>query len=1151
MPATEKKAGNSRQKKKSVSTKKRSNDLTMKKLAKKSKSSGREAAKISEVPKKRETQPARRSGAAFPVVGIGASAGGLEAFETFFRAVPDEPGIAFVLVAHLDPSHVSLLPELLQKQTKMKVEQVSDRTVVKPNRVYVIPPNRNLGILRGVLHLLEMTEPRGVNLPIDSFFRSLAQDQGSDSVGIILSGTGTDGTLGLKAIKDETGMTMVQSEESAKYDGMPRSAISAGVADYILSPEKMPSSLLEYVQHESDISVPDTITEMTKSPEALQKICIILRARTGHDFSLYKANTTRRRIERRMNLHQIGKVADYVRFLQESDREAWSLFKELLVGVTSFFRDPQAFEVLANTVLPSIFSDKPDDYTARVWVPGCSSGEEAYSVGILFHEHIQKTDAHPNVQIFSTDLDEDAIDRARQGVYPESISADIDPERLRRHFTKDDDGRYRIKKAIREMLVFATQDVIKDPPFTKVDLLCCRNLLIYLGPELQRKLLPIFHYSLKSNGYLFLGTSETTGQATDLFAPLDKKWKIYRRKTTTITGQAARELRLITPSINPADSVGSASIRQAEELSSLQLAETILRQSDTLPCAIVDNALDVVYFHGRTGRYLEPAEGKACLNIVEMARQGLKAKLNEAIGQVTQHRRQVECRGVRVQSDGKLLSVDLTVKPLIEDGQLPGLMMITFNEISAPKTVTLKTRHGTAKVKRISAEELEQELLHTKESLQTTIEELQTSNEELRSTNEELQSTNEELQSTNEELETSKEELQSLNEESVTVNAELQGRIEELSKAHDDIKNLLDCTGTATLFLDVETCIRRFTPKMTGIFPLAGSDIGRPIRDLSSNLVKLELDSVTTHVLKDLNSIEREVSSSDGRTYSMRVQPYRTATNVIDGVVITFDNITNLKHTEKELQTRQRMLNTAAKASRTGFWEWDIANDSMLWTDGMFDIFGVDKATFQPTLERQIEFVHPDDSEIMSKEAIEEYKKQSNYELTHRIIERDAGETKYIRVWGEVSFDATGEAISMVGTVQDITQTKTLELQLREVQARWTTLTEFSTDHLLFLDVRGLIQFVNRPFLGLPRDRMEGYPLYDFIPSRHKSKVRKILSRVGETGESESYVFEFKVKNRQTRMFEGRIGPVVADGAIIGLTISVTDIADSERSEMS
>ena len=852
----------------------------------------------------------------FPIVGIGASAGGLEALETFLKAMPIDAGIGIVLVVHLDPTHISILPELLQKHTKMPVCQVEDGMRVKQDHVYVIPPNRSLTILHGALHLMELPQPRGANLPIDSFFRSLAQDQERHAVCIILSGTGTDGTLGVKAIKGGVGMVMVQDEKSAKYEGMPRSAVATGLADYVLSPEKMPEQLVRYTRHATRRAGARIAPVEGPVPQALQKIFVILRSRTEHDFSLYKTNTICRRIERRMNVHQIDDISDYVGYLQESDSEASILFKELLIGVTSFFRDPEAFQALQTKVLPKMLGAKPDDYAVRVWVPACASGEEAYSIAMVLHECMEEIGRHFHVQIFGTDLDEGAVDIGRAGLYPQSIAVDVGPERLKRYFTKEEDGQYRVSKLIRETLVFAPQNVIKDPPFTKLDLLSCRNLLIYLAPELQRKLLPIFHYGLKPDGILFLGSSETIGPSADLFAVSNKKWKLFRRKASASAAHPVLDFPAQQVSYEARYLEVSGTVQKAEALSALQLVETILRQSDTPPCAIINDAGDTVYIHGRTGRFLEPPEGKASVSIVEMARPGLRGELAAAIRQVTTHKQEVVNRGLQVDGNGDSLTLDLTVKPILEQTAMRGLMMVVFEESVAPaKRARRRPKPAADKRGGRTADELERDLRHTRENLQTTIEELETSNEELKSTNEELQSTNEELQSTNEELETSKEELQSLNEESATVNTELQARIDELSKANDDMKNLLDSTEIAAIFMDTDLQIRRFTPRATEIIPLTAADAGRPIQHLASMLLDTDLAECGQQVLTDLAVRESEVESRDDRTYIMRVRPYRTVANVIDGVVITFEEISERKLAERAQQRSEQLLRTAVIAS--------------------------------------------------------------------------------------------------------------------------------------------------------------------------------------------------------------------------------------------
>ncbi|MBU0680672.1 MAG: PAS domain-containing protein [Proteobacteria bacterium] len=879
----------------------------------------------------------------FPIVGIGASAGGLEAFEIFFDAMPPDSGMAFVLVTHLDPSHATILPELIQKKTQMRVQEVTDNLKVEPNQVYIIPPNREMAILNGTLQLLELTRPRGLNLPIDTFLRSLAKDQADNAVCIILSGTGTDGTLGLRAIKGEGGMTMAQDLDSAKYDGMPRSAVATGLVDYILPPALMPNQVLSYTRH--TIKAPPAAaiaSEDVTMGNALQKIFILLRATTGHDFSLYKKNTICRRIERRMHVHQIDNIMDYVRYLQTSDREISTLFKELLIGVTNFFRDPEAFEILKNIYLPELLKNKPDDYVLRVWVPGCSSGEEAYSVAIILQECMADLGRHFNVQIFATDLDQTAIAVARAGRYPQSISADVTPARLKRFFHKEE-SHYQIKKSIREMVIFAPQNITKDPPFTKLDLLCCRNLLIYFNAELQKKILPIFYYSLKPDGLLFLGTSETIGQATDLFSLQEKKWKIFKRRATA----KAETLPLSFPALAPtSENRGKETLQpglqEMKGVNNLHLVKTLLAQSHLPPSVIIDGQANIIYIHGRIGRFLEPAEGVISSNILEMARPGLKAGLARALRKMTIEQRETVVEKLPVKDNGGTTKINLVVRPLsnVQSG-MSGLLMVSFEEISSPgETLPGKALRQSKTKKSEDVQNLEVELQYTKENLQSAIEELETSNEELKSTNEELQSTNEELQSTNEELETSKEELQSLNEESATVNAELQHRIDELSKANDDMKNVLDSTEIATIFLDIDLGIRRFTPKVTELIPLVATDIGRPITHFSSKLKGVDLTTFANQVLKDLALQEVVVDSDNARSYQMRVRPYRTVNNVIDGVVMTFTDITKLKHLYQEA----KRLAAVVKDSNDAITLQDFQGNIIAWNRGAERLYGYSEA---------------------------------------------------------------------------------------------------------------------------------------------------------------------------------------------------------------
>ncbi|MDW7709657.1 MAG: chemotaxis protein CheB [Deferrisomatales bacterium] len=850
-------------------------------------------------------------GDAFPVVGLGASAGGLEALEQFLDHAPADSGMAFVVVQHLDPTHKGALPELLQRRTRMQVSQVEEGMRVEPNRVYVIPPNRDLFLEGGTLRLLEPAEPRGLRLPIDSFFRSLARDLEERAIGVILSGMGSDGTLGLRAIKENAGLTLVQDPGSAKYDSMPRSAIDAGIADFVAPAQELPVKLLASFHGTLVAEVEDQEAER-KSPSALEKIVALLRARTGRDFAPYKRSTISRRVERRMGIHQLRTIARYADFLHDNPQELALLSRELLIGVTSFFRDPKAFAALREKALPALLASRPAGRVFRVWVPACATGEEAYSLAMLLKEALEERQAAAGrsggdrVQVFATDLDPDAVARARQGAYPEGIAADVSPERLRRFFVKEG-GAYRVAKELRDTVVFAPHNVITDPPFTKLDLLSCRNLLIYLTADVQKKLLPLFHYSLNPEGILFLGSAETAGGFPDLFSPIDPQAKLYRRRPSSAAARAVEFPSSYAPSED--DELGAVRGAPRSPGAGLQeLVDGVLLREFGPPCVLVDERGDLLYVHGRTGKYLEPAAGKANLNLFAMAREGLRHPLWSAVQKAQEGQEPVRCKGLRVKTNGTHQRVDVTVKPLGEPQALRGLLLVLFEEVAAPRRRSRSRPAPSGGVEALPGrvEELERELQQSREYLQTTQEEMQTSQEELKSANEELQSTNEELQSTNEELTTSKEEMQSLNEELLSVNTEMQAKIEELSRTSNDMKNLLNSTDIATLFLDNDLNVRRFTGQTTRIIKLIPSDVGRPITDIVSDLSYPGLADDVRDVLETLAFQEREVATVDGRWFQVRILPYRTYENRIDGVVLTFSDITVAKQLEQALRDAQQ-----------------------------------------------------------------------------------------------------------------------------------------------------------------------------------------------------------------------------------------------------
>jgi two-component system CheB/CheR fusion protein len=836
----------------------------------------------------------------FPIVGLGASAGGLEAYEAFFHHVPADSGLAFVLVSHLDPDHASMLTEILQRSTAMPVVEAQDQMAVAPNKVYAIPPNRDMAIFHGVLQLSIPDVPRGQRMPIDAFLRSLAEDQGERAIGIILSGTGTDGTLGLRAIQGAGGVTLVQEPTTAKYEGMPASAIQAGYATHILPVENMPAALLAGARNLTE-QTPSTATPTRVPAGGMSRLLMLLRSATGHDFALYKKSTIGRRIERRMAQHDIEDTDIYARYLKENPAEMQMLFKELLINVTSFFRDPEAFAVLKQDILPTLFAGKPEGYVFRVWVAGCASGEEAYSIAILLREFLDecsdKRHQEFKVQIYATDLDDDAIALARAGLYPPNIAADVSAEHLRRFFVKDDSG-YRVKKEIREMVVFAIQNVIKDPPFTKLDLLSCRNLMIYLEPELQNRLIPAFHYALKPDGVLFLSPSESTGNHPELFGAVNRKWKFYRA-----IHSAASTRTVIVSGLSWTVSSGGKgpdeTAEKAKETNFAELTRRALLQSFAPASVVADAKGNILYIHGETGKYLRPAPGHASLNLVDMAREGLQLELRAALLAAASQGAATVGREVSVKTNGDFQAVSLSVRPLPDTDAGQGLLLVSFQEVPPRSTDKPTRRRRSAGSKgSLRIEELERDLSYTKENLEATIEEQQASNEELKSTNEELQSTNEELQSTNEELETSKEELQSVNEELITVNAELQAKIEQLAGMQNDMKNLLDNINIGTVFLDHHQAIRRFTKEATRVYRLVASDVGRPLADIKSDLEGDDLTEAAQAVLDTLVPHEREVRVAGGAYYLARIQPYRTLDNVIEGVVLTFTDISRRMEAE-------------------------------------------------------------------------------------------------------------------------------------------------------------------------------------------------------------------------------------------------------------
>jgi two-component system CheB/CheR fusion protein len=846
-----------------------------------------------------------------PVVGIGASAGGYEAFLQLLRALPERTGMAFVLVQHLDPTHESQLTSLLSKATRMPVSEITDRTQVVADHVYVIPPNKNLALERGVLRLTPRARASGQHLPVDTFLTSLAVDRGPRAIGVILSGTASDGVLGMKAIKAAGGLTFAQDDRSAKYTSMPRNAVAAGCVDLVLSPEGIAAELARVGRH-PDVAPPVASTRAEPPPkdeeQNFAKVLALLQTATGADFRDYKQTTVRRRIARRMLLHRIETVGEYARHLEGHPPEAVALRQDLLINVTAFFRDPGAFAVLRGKVFPSLMKKRSSREPWRVWVPACATGEEAYSVAMCLLEFLGDAGAKPSVHIFATDVSAPAIERARAGSYPAGIAADVSPERLRRFFVEED-GSYKVSKALRDLVVFAPQDVTADPPFSKLDLISCRNMLIYFSPELQNRIVPIFHYALKPGGFLLLGPAESLGTFAHFFAPLDKKHKIYAKRPVPARLPVAAVLTGRTTATGRARTQPTAWVDAVAPRVDLEKAADRLIVKKYGPAGvIVNSAMEILQFRGRTGPYLESAPGTASLNLLKNVREGLLGELRAAIRKAKSRGGPARAAGVRLTQHGRVLVVDIEVIPLRaeEAGDTTGGAFLVLFEEEAPRAASPgpRPRHratGRGAGRELAA--LQRELAASKEYLQSIIDEGETSNEALRLATEEIQSSNEELQSTNEEMETAKEELQSSNEELTTVNDEMQARNLELAQVNSDLTNVLTSVSIPLVIVGRDLRIRRFSGATDRLLKLVVTDVGRPIGDIQLRINVTDLERMLVEVTDTLMPQEREIQDQDGRWATMRIRPYRTEDDRIDGAIISFMDIDALKRARDYAET--------------------------------------------------------------------------------------------------------------------------------------------------------------------------------------------------------------------------------------------------------
>ena len=882
----------------------------------------------------------------FPVVGIGASAGGIPALQAFFKAMPADCGMAFVVVLHLSPEHTSNLANVLQAATRMPVTAPENPTPLQSNHVYVVTPNRMLAMNDSYLSVSALERSGGRTVTIDLFFRTLAVVHRERAFAVVLSGTGSDGAVGIARIKEEGGVTLVQQPEEAEFDSMPRAAIATGTADWVLPVAEMPPKLLELWANARvmelpsaaelglRVDVPPNATATQEAEEALREVLVLLRTRTSHDFRNYKRATVLRRLERRMQVNGMPNLPAYCTFLKDHAEETSALLKDLLIGVTNFFRDPETFDMLQRDVLPDLVKQAADSSSGlRSWVAGCATGEEAYSVAMLLAEQVAPLAQPPEIQVFATDIDEAAIGTARLGCYPDAIETDVTPSRLRRFFEKDG-HQYRIRKELRERVMFAAHNILRDPPFSRLDLISCRNLLIYLDRDVHGSILEMFHYALKPGGILVLGSSESADTAAQLFSVVDKKNRIYR---ANLVARTLHQVPLL-PTLQPTGRVLAVAVpRVAQPAQDFAELHQRLAQQYAPPSVLVDGEGHIVHLSERAGRFLRYGAGVPSLQLLDLVPPDLRLELRTALFQAAQTGKSVEARRVRLTSKGSSRFVTMTVRPVQEAASGTPLTLVLFDEVEA----SMAGHAPDAQRRDPVVTQLEEELKRVKEQLQATIEQAGASNEELKASNEELQAINEELRSTTEELETSKEELQSINEELITVNHELKTKVEETGKINDDLHNLIASTDIATVFVDRAMSIKRFTPHATRLFNLIPTDVGRSLLDITHKLDYPTLADDAAEAFQSLRLIEREARSHEGRWYLARVLPYRTSEDRIDGAVLTFIDITSRRQAEENM----RLL--AESTKDYAILTCDAKGRITSWNPGAERVFGWSQAEAQ------------------------------------------------------------------------------------------------------------------------------------------------------------------------------------------------------------
>ena len=1091
----------------------------------------------------------------FSVIGIGASAGGLEALQEFFRNTPDNPGVAFVIIQHLSPDYKSLMDELLARYTEIEIKRAEDGMMVKPNTIHLIPPRKNMTIFHGKLFLTEQDSSRAVNMPIDIFFRSLAQDLQKQAIGVILSGTGSDGTLGIRSIKEHGGMVIAQDDRSAKFDGMPRSSISTGMVDYILTPEEMPEALLNYIKHPFIQKTKKIENQITRDDDHLSRIIMIIRDQVGIDFSNYKESTIIRRLEKRISINRFERIEDYVSFLSNNKREVNILYKELLIGVTRFFRDEEAFPALKEKALPEIIKNKKDNTPIRIWTIGCSTGEEAYSIAILLKEYMEENDIHKEVKLFATDIDKNSIEFAGVGIYPESIVSDISAERLSRFFVRKEEG-YQVKENIRSMVVFASHNILKDPPFSKLDLISCRNMLIYLTNEVQQKILSMLYFALNKEGFLFLGSSESVGDLSNAFRSVDTKSKIYKYQPG-YKPPVNEVFRIPTVERKQRDLKHASTYFKPDQNKVPKLDQIFdeLLKEYIPPSVIVDENYNVVHTIHNVNKFITLPVGQVSLNILKMLPDELAAMVSSLLRKASSKNQQVVYENIRMKNQDNQ-SVDIIGRRLNDQKTKEIYFLLSFLEkekkevLPAEKEQVQKVDAGEQYQERIN--ELEKELQYTKESLQATVEELETSNEELQSSNEELIASNEELQSTNEEL-------QSVNEELYTVNAEHQNKIEELTQLNNDMNNLLKNTNIGTLFIDSKLRIRKLTDVAEHITHIRQSDIGRPIDHISLRHIYDHFIEDIYEVLETLQTKESEVFTSDETWYLIRILPYRTEENAVDGIIITFIDITQLKKSEKTASTIHQRLQQAMEMGELAWWEWNRETGLVNFGQQKATMLGYKPGEIEPGYEGWTRLLHPNDYPN-AMEAMRNLLsgKSATYDASYRILNKQGQYLWFRDKGGIVERNEEGEPIRIMGIVMNITHEKNIETEIDKTYQLLHKTLEYNPIASTIVDKSGVITFANKQaeeILGVNQEQIKKRKYDDLKWEITDTAGKEIppeelpFSRVLKTQKPVyRYKHYFKRKGKEKRLLSINGAPMPdRDGETGGVIFTIDDITESKE----